>query len=30
MLFVGSQLALIILGLLPVKMWKSFSVPRLT
>jgi cytochrome c-type biogenesis protein CcsB len=27
MLFVGSQLALIILGLLPVKMWKSFSVP---
>ena len=27
MLFVGSQLALIILGLLPVKMWKSFAVP---
>jgi ABC-type transport system involved in cytochrome c biogenesis permease subunit len=25
MLFVGSQLALILLGLLPVKMWKSFS-----
>jgi ABC-type transport system involved in cytochrome c biogenesis permease subunit len=25
MLFVGSQLALIILGLLPVKMWKSFA-----
>jgi ABC-type transport system involved in cytochrome c biogenesis permease subunit len=25
MLFVGSQLALIILGLLPVRMWKSFS-----
>src|ERR1017187_2840071 len=27
MLFVVSQLAIIILGLLPVKMWKSFSVP---
>jgi ABC-type transport system involved in cytochrome c biogenesis permease subunit len=27
MLFVGSQIALIILGLLPVKLWKSFSVP---
>jgi ABC-type transport system involved in cytochrome c biogenesis permease subunit len=26
MLFVGSQLAIILLGLLPVKMWKSFSV----
>ena len=25
MLFVGSQLALILHGLLPVKMWKSFS-----
>jgi hypothetical protein len=25
MLFVDSQLALILLGLLPVKMWKSFS-----
>jgi len=25
MFFVGSQLALIVLGLLPVKMWKSFS-----
>ena len=25
MLFVGSQIALILLGLLPVKMWKSFS-----
>jgi hypothetical protein len=24
-LFVGSQLALILLGLLPAKMWKSFS-----
>jgi ABC-type transport system involved in cytochrome c biogenesis permease subunit len=27
MLFVVSQLALILLGLLPVRMWKSFSVP---
>jgi ABC-type transport system involved in cytochrome c biogenesis permease subunit len=26
MLFVGSQIAIIILGLLPAKMWKSFSV----
>jgi hypothetical protein len=25
MLFVASQLALIFLGLLPVKLWKSFS-----
>ena len=27
MLFVGSQLAFIALGLLPAKMWKSFSAP---
>ena len=25
MLFVGSQVVLILLGLLPVRMWKSFS-----
>jgi len=27
MLFVGSQVALIILGLLPARMWRSFSAP---
>ena len=27
MLFVVSQLVIIIIRLLPVKMWKSFSVP---
>jgi hypothetical protein len=26
MLFIGTQLAIILLGLLPAKMWKSFSV----
>jgi hypothetical protein len=26
MLFIGSQVALIAIGLLPAKMWKSFSV----